>query len=719
MGIHLDWKVEDDTDQEIITEDPESIAARQRRLRLLRNIFIALVLIVGAATALAVNRLRKVEERLEANLRDTVAAEVLALRIGDGQVFLQAQASIEGWRAIQQGTFAEYQALGTRLVANGEIVDLEIEADQARVVIREYLDGEPYLVTWFYHHDDTGWYHIPSRPEFWGKEELRRSNTINLIHNEVDRKLAIALTHQTTAWLSGLCDLEICAEPLRRFTVIIETDQMAESGWAQDGSLTLVIRSPHLGRIPEGRGPESMIYADLHALMIDNWFEIARGGSPPGEPWLEAELDDWVAHQFDNTRPPSHFFSTLEVIYGPDLVPDFLDRYDSSSSESLRSILRGMLDDALTADPASPDPDADLLTDRLNAALYIEAQLVADGYWEQADLLFSDPMLTDRSIRQAPYPIEIEPVIEWAAPGSIDVINVQQVGDLAWVGIRFRQADPGLFFTGDYIYSLQPFRLVDGHWYRTQAASQDWGLPLQTSDGRITVSYRWLDEPYIRTVIEILDAYYTRIADDFGVEERPPLQVFISPSEAERISLSSDLYRDPPQDRLNLVLPSPYLLAAYYGHSPAEAALRRMAGQQLITEILAYQAQSRQVNQTVEAITRREATKLGIYDDQFYYKYKALQREPADLLVLGLMFDSIWLGRENNTAYAYALQNAADVLINLLVEQYGEESLPLLITNLNSAQNVDQWLWASLEIHEADIEEAWLDRVQEILESLD
>ena len=114
-------------------------------------------------------RLAKLDEQIKSNLEDTIVAETLALRLSDQYSFLQAQANINTWPEEQAKIFKTYQSYGARLDVTGEIVEMKIEGDNARVVLLEILDDEPYHVVWFYQHDNIGWYYVPAKFEYWGE----------------------------------------------------------------------------------------------------------------------------------------------------------------------------------------------------------------------------------------------------------------------------------------------------------------------------------------------------------------------------------------------------------------------------------------------------------------------------------------------------------------------------------------------------------------------
>jgi hypothetical protein len=77
--------------------------------------------------------------------------------------------------------------------------------------------------------------------------------------------------------------------------------------------------------------------------------------------------------------------------------------------------------------------------------------------------------------------------------------------------------------------------------------------------------------------------------------------------------------------------------------------------------------------------------------------------------VTGSPFDGTWISRglaaTNSADYV-----AAQALVGLLVDDYGAQSVPALVSNLSGAASLDEWLSTSLGIHVADIQTRWQGR---------
>ena len=115
MGIRLDWEIEADKKNIRGTgEDPNARRARYgARVRVLFAIGIVLGLLAALAFFVA-DRLDQVNDEIEQVLRDTVDAEIAALRIGDWNAFVDYQRSASDvWIEQQRVLFEDYQSLGS------------------------------------------------------------------------------------------------------------------------------------------------------------------------------------------------------------------------------------------------------------------------------------------------------------------------------------------------------------------------------------------------------------------------------------------------------------------------------------------------------------------------------------------------------------------------------------------------------------------------------
>ena len=225
--IRLEWNIESQRIDRANGEDP--LAQRARRRTFLRFLLLIVILLalIGAAGFLLRQRLLDVEKQMEQMLRDTVSAEVAALRIGDVYTFLNLQHDgDQAWRHAQQATFQRYSDMKTRddLILTGTVLDLEIDGQRARATVEEYINGVPYAQVWFYLRQDDGWYHAPPDYGFWGEARSLEADAVVVEYRAADQRFAEAISASIGGWWRLGCDLLQC-DSLPELRVSIVTGQ--------------------------------------------------------------------------------------------------------------------------------------------------------------------------------------------------------------------------------------------------------------------------------------------------------------------------------------------------------------------------------------------------------------------------------------------------------------------------------------------------------------
>lgn len=663
MGIKLDWEVEAEGGWEEIGEDPSAIAARQRRRRRFRNTLIGLLAAALLAAGGVALRLRQARQERRVELERVIATETLALRIGDRDAFLGAQTDVGEWRRRQADAFEAYRALG--VVPTGEIVEIEVDREQARVVLRERLDEEPYLVTWFYMWEDGGWQHTIPPAGAWGATAESASAHFDATFPEADRPFVEVLLAQLDGWWRAACKLTGCAEYPPRPRVRVVTDPMAEVGWAAYDEWTLVIPSPSMGRVPEGApGPDPALTRTLAGIVATRWAEISTPGT--GEPlrptsdlaWVEGELTDWLRHQIDPDLPTSDFLGPLADTYGPYAVPALL----TALEENQRFV------PALEWATGAPAADLPVNWEGYFAhRLRAEAELIEQGYATEAALLFGDP----ETPRDAGVIINV-PTERRADPATIRVTGTQAVGDLTLAEVRFREAEasdePG------EMLAYEPFRLTDGGWVHAQLALSQWGGTARQRTRNISIVHHELDGEAVAGLAQALQAVYKQAQTDFGLpaEENPQFYFVVAPYSLETF-FAREQMSFYPDDAMFLDVLSPYAAVRSAGVSPQEY-IRAVAAWKLVGAMVSYQAAPVSTQTALPiAFVGWELDRLGV--------------EPSAL--------------SEEARLALDDSEAALVLIELLVHTYGEEAVPPLLAGLPHADDIDDWLAESIGLEDS------------------
>ena len=141
MGVKLDWEIE--AEGAVYNDLGEHPRDRRQRHANRRRAVLAILLIVGlivGVVGLVAWRLWYVDHTIELQLRDTVSAEMAALRIGDIAAYLNIQRSESNvWMLGQSDQFWAYQQLKQErnVDLSGNILDLQI--DQNREIGRAHV----------------------------------------------------------------------------------------------------------------------------------------------------------------------------------------------------------------------------------------------------------------------------------------------------------------------------------------------------------------------------------------------------------------------------------------------------------------------------------------------------------------------------------------------------------------------------------------------------
>ena len=370
MGIKLDWQVESDAGRVQVAEASESVAARQRRARVLRAALITIVIVVAGSYVAVTARLRHIDQQLEASLEATIAAETLALRMGDRSAFLKHQSNTDGWRSLQQYNFERYRNQSPDIHVTGEILNLEITGEEALVELAVETKDGPGTAEWVYTLTSSGWRHAASLDQPWGIQQTE-AEYITLFYDLEQTALAEALKQYLNAVWEAACETTACTDP-PHITVNLINNELSLVQWNSEDEMTVYADDvePPL---------TDWVILHLDRELAAYWARDALGPSTWRIPlWAKNELERWLRFTFNirahglaltpynpDTNPPPLLYH-LSAAFDTDIVPAWVRhvRQGEQPSDALHAAMQ---------DRASSFADADDLAQYLHHFLRAEA----------------------------------------------------------------------------------------------------------------------------------------------------------------------------------------------------------------------------------------------------------------------------------------------------------------------------------------------------------
>lgn len=354
MGIKLDWEIENERERvPNMGEDPEF--ARQRRRARLRALgIVALFLgLIGLVVGLVVLRLRQSDAQIEQLLRDTVAAEVTALRIGNRDDFLALQRSATNdWILRQSAEFDRYEMLKQNegIVLTGRVIDATVDGYNGRVVVEELVSGIPFARVWFYWRYDDGWRHVPPDYLFWGASETLATTRLDLRYRELDDMMAAVVSTEITAWLETACAAFNCGD--RRLTIDIVPDPELLLGWAPGDAWVLTLPSPltSLARLDQPFDPAQREQAaNLLAERIVAEALATEPLYPSDAYYFRQAAISWLVGRFLQRETNSFLMESLAQVGGLDAVGTLISSMPANGDVRLVAQAAGVADVAQAA----------------------------------------------------------------------------------------------------------------------------------------------------------------------------------------------------------------------------------------------------------------------------------------------------------------------------------------------------------------------------------
>jgi hypothetical protein len=705
MGIKLDWEVESEGGWSEIGEDPTEIAARQRRWRRWRTTTI--VVLGGSALigAFVAARLYITGQQLRGDLEATIAAETTALRLSDREAFMVIQDSAAGWKDVQTATFDHYTSGGLPLEVTGQIIELEITDPHAHAVLRERLGGQDVQVVWFYEHFAGGWKHVSPDVSFWGNAAKKVTLHIDYYYYTKDEVFTESLSGRMNSWWESACRLLNCADQPPRMSVRIEPDPLLKVGQAEYDPSTLLIPSPLLGRSPLDGSLDPLLLNTLAGFMAEHWaatlVPLDGSQSPDSDAtWLRSEVSLWLRSQF---APDS---GVVAPVLGP-----LFDKYGQAAGSAFIARVRAgesvqiVLND-LTGNTAQM-PTVGMET-YFTQRLQSELELIRQGNAVEAMLLFSDPQ-RDRT-RELNYLASLGPSAD-----RLQVVSTRSYAGLVWAETHIiTHSDSGQDVTW---VTYEPFRMLENRWVHTIPLIAEWGEVKEDRRSTVIVRYYDLDSPSVAGLADTLEGLYTRTASDLGVgtDSLPYIgvQIYIPGPGLASNTRPVATAAGAAAQIIQVNVTSPYGSI----HTADQSASQFLADQtayKMVLELVGYLVHPVNINSPLPAaIASVEARQLGLKTISYppgseigdtmlnaTYGDGTSKRPPRDI-------EELWATPDAFNTPGYRDYLSAEALIEVLVEQFGAETLPALITNLPISASVEDWLMRSLNIHTRQIEAEW------------
>ena len=449
MGIRLDWEIEAEQEhhQQSGGEDPETRRKRRRaRLRFLLVLFVMLALI-GSVVGAVILRLRQVDWQMEQLLRDTVNAEVAALRLGDHTIYLDMQRSATNdWLQRQDANFARYQTLKQthNLNLSGRIINATVDGQRGRVELEEIIDGVPYGRVWFYWRYDDGWRHVPPDYTFWGDAKTADESGVTVSYRAVDEAVAQTAASAMSEWLKVGCAALNCNPP--HLNVEIVPTEGLTINWSANDLWTMELPSPLIDSMRLDQPFDIGMQINAANLLAERLVGNFSPAYPADAYYLRQAIVSWLVKRFAQVETNSFLISSLAEKYGDPAVGRLLSILQPDSNAGVISQITGTALDLSNLDWR------DFLTWRLT----VENELIARQ--DEANFLAlyntSDDYARGQAYSRYAAGASGDPQTVISAISERDTNNRPQLRAVVQVGDPVKRQDEVIF------------RLIDGVWKR-------------------------------------------------------------------------------------------------------------------------------------------------------------------------------------------------------------------------------------------------------------
>lgn len=454
MGIQLDWEIE--AEHERVRggeEDPEARRRRRRAMARLIGVIMGFTLVIGGLIGAAALRLRYVDWQIELLLRDTVDAEVAALRIGNQAAFIDGQRSATAdWTQRQLATFEHYQGLKTQpnTALTGEILSATVEGQRGRVQVQEIIDGVPYAVAWFYWRYEDGWRHVPPDVTFWGEPGRVETPRVQVVYSQLDEAAARMGAERLTAWIDFACgSAALNCVSLPVITLDIVAQEGVRLDWKAGADWTLQLPSPYLNRVRLDMPFDPNRQLEVASIIAERLVDATTGNMemqyPADAYYLRQGVISWLTGRFTGLQTNSFLVDSLAANGGESAVGNLTSALQADSSILVFAGVTGE-----TIEDAGLD-----WRDYLTWRLRLESELMSQGAEGAFLALYDTGDSFVRDLANSRYAAGV-------APDDWVVMSIQRATDTngAWVLETVVQSE------ADGTQTDVLFRLVDGVWKR-------------------------------------------------------------------------------------------------------------------------------------------------------------------------------------------------------------------------------------------------------------
>lgn len=483
MGIKLDWQVEAEVTSLRAAEDPDLKRRRRRARRRLVLLAIVISTALVVAAGLIVWRLNEVDARYERDLRDTVFAELAALRTEKPADFMAIQRSrSETFLHEQSQRYVAFRSLitdGSLDLVNARVVDVDIDRQRGRALLEVVKDGLPHRMVWFYwyyedgdENEGQGWRHVPDDLTFWGEERVLELERVRLTYGEMDAAYAQALAPRLAAWWNRGCALLQCFDAPPTLSLTIVADRPPAVAWDLSDSWELSVTSPLLAAwTPVDDAGAPMMPEYDRAIVQQIAVRLVRHATgdtelfPYGDAaWWHDQIAGWLSEAIllgeGATVSVPGFMGTLMAQYGPGApVAALRGLGPEATLESPLFAVTGVPLDQLSVDQLGGLDWRDFFAWRLELESLLATPNGGGVFLSLYDL-DNPAMITEVRLRQE----SPDYAARYAPDASVQITGVTIVPDGADIKAL---VDLTRIEKGEIISERVEWRLIRGTWKRT------------------------------------------------------------------------------------------------------------------------------------------------------------------------------------------------------------------------------------------------------------